>query len=175
MEKRLQVLEEEVKELRKRLNDLELKHDKKPKPNPHIAEIRKNFLSGYLDKYNREYPAWGAKQNGLAKSMLSSVAIERATILIRYYFLWNDPRVVKAGHPFEMLVVRIVELDTLAHNYKEHKTRVALAETKERMETQQSREIAEVAAHVERINSSGDRSRIQVAPQLAANSDEPSV
>lgn len=68
-----------------------------------VAQIGRLFKSEYLKRFGHEYPMWGAGENSMAAHWLKSISIERALDLIPKYFAWNDPFVVKAGHPFEIL------------------------------------------------------------------------
>jgi len=85
------------------------------KPKKHTDDrsirIREAFTIGYYKKFGHEYPMWGAKENALVKTLLTSCGLEKSLWLIGWYLQWTDPFVVQAGHPFGLLVTNLVKME----------------------------------------------------------------
>jgi hypothetical protein len=124
----------EVRSKKKEL-DKEVLEPLQPTPKrgeSHTAKIRDCFLEEYKKKFKHDYLNWGAKENGQIKNWLRSIALEKALELIPLFMRWNDPYVVKAGHPVGLLVTQHVRLWT---DYQRSQEKyLATAEHKETQE-----------------------------------------
>lgn len=89
-----------------------------PKGAAPVAELRDAFLEAYRKEFKRDYPGWGAKENGMASKWLKSVSLENAKRLAALFPKWNDPWVTKQGHPLGILVAQYVQLDAWAQSSK---------------------------------------------------------
>lgn len=113
-------LVKKLEELEGRLTKLEYKGAKKKESfvvkgqAGEVGMLRDAFLEAYRLEFKRDYPAWGAKENGQAKNWLRSITVHRAMELARLYPKWNDTWVTSQGHPFGILVTQFVKLDAWA-------------------------------------------------------------
>jgi hypothetical protein len=64
------------------------------------------FKKQWAKRYGYEIPAWGLKENAQLKSWVGRVGQEKAEKFIEMYLSWNDPFVVRAGHPVCLMVER---------------------------------------------------------------------
>lgn len=76
-----------------------------------VAMVRETFLRSFSRVFDHAYAGWGAKENALAKSWLTSVPLEKALEYATIYPQWKDKAIVRAGHPFSLLIARYVQLD----------------------------------------------------------------
>lgn len=77
-----------------------------------ISLISRTFKESYLKAYGKEYPGWGAKENGQIRQWLRSISKDQALVLAAAYPFWNDPFVSKRGHPFGLLITNYVALSS---------------------------------------------------------------
>lgn len=73
-------------------------------------------MEAYRKEFGKEYPGWGAKENGQASGWLKSVSLERALGYCRAYPIWNEPQISRLGHPFGLLIAKYVQLDAWLHH-----------------------------------------------------------
>lgn len=143
---RVEVLE---KQLEKKARP---KREKSAKEDTPGAAVRRQFLESWKARFGNDYPAWGAKENGLAGSWLRSVSLENALLYCKIYPFWDrDSFVIKAGHPFHLLVTKCVQLDADMKRYPEKMKMLAKSQTREKMIVEEHQKQAEVLIHAERI------------------------
>src|SRR5574343_664495 len=111
LEDRIKVLEEKVSELLHRIDKLEGKK-KKSEANPNSAKVKECFLYCYKKRYGFDYMGWGAKENTQILNWMKSYSFEQCIYLIEYYFRWNDPFIVREGHPLSLLIMKSQRLVT---------------------------------------------------------------
>ncbi len=98
-----------LKDLHVRLSKVELALSKKLKksgPSP-AGDIFKNE---WLNRYGVNYPSWSGKEAAQIKRWAVSVGLDKYESLIKAYFSWNDPYIVKAGHPLGLMVTQTTRL-----------------------------------------------------------------
>jgi hypothetical protein len=124
------------------------------------AQVRKAFLDGYAARYPNApaYP-WGPKEAGQAKHWLRSVTLAEALDLVRWFFAWKRPEVIKAGHPFGTggcsLVMKYHELRAdLSH--PERRAFAAAVNADEQQATHNVEGEAQTARVVAKITGHGD-------------------
>jgi hypothetical protein len=104
-----------IQSLQKTIEDQQKQIDRlKPKPRTKTetsTKIREAFTIGYCKRFGYEYPMWGAKENSLAKTLLTSCGLEKSLWLINWYLVWTDPFVTQAGHPFGLLITNLVKME----------------------------------------------------------------
>tara|TARA_R110000868_G_scaffold62962_2_gene189933 strand:- start:1446 stop:2384 length:939 start_codon:yes stop_codon:yes gene_type:complete len=102
-----------------------------PQATAPVAELRDAFLESYRNEFKREYPGWGAKENGMAAKWLKSISLENAKRLCALYPKWNDPWVTKQGHPLGILMAQYVQLDAWAQSSKQLILKIAAGKAAE--------------------------------------------
>lgn len=111
MEERIKFLEDKLSEVIHRLEKLENKK-KKSESNPNSSTIREHFLESYKKRYGFEYMGWGVKENSQLSVWMKSYSLDQCLFLIDYYLRWNDPFIVREGHPFGLLIMKSQRLVT---------------------------------------------------------------
>jgi len=91
-------------------NNCEIKNSAPEKSD--VSIVGKVFRESYKSSYGKEYPGWGAKENGQIKQWLKSISFEQAQRLAKAYPYWNDPFISKRGHPLGLLITNYVGLST---------------------------------------------------------------
>jgi hypothetical protein len=99
-----------------------------------VAELRNAFLESYKAEFKRDYPGWGAKENGMAAKWLKSISLENAKRLCALYPKWNDPWVTKQGHPLGILMAQYVQLDAWAQSSKHLIQKIAAGKAAENID-----------------------------------------
>lgn len=148
-----------VRELEQRLEKLESKKKPKSESDSRVSETRRTFIDAYQAKFKHEY-FWGAKESGLAKTWLKSISLERAKWLIGWFVQWNDPFIVKAGHPFGLLVSNTVKLEAQLARGKRYFEQVAESKLIEKETLGKEEERVEVLHHATRASEKGTNHRI---------------
>lgn len=125
-----------------------------------VGRLRDLFLSEFEKRWKREYPTWGAKENGQMARLLKSISEDRLGPLIRAYIRWNDPMVVRAGHAFGLLVTGIPRLEAALYSPIETGRAIGAGKAFEKMIEESTRMDAEMEAlshvrEIERTNGVG--------------------
>lgn len=84
-----------------------------------VAQVRKVFLESWKAKYGRDYPSWGAKENGQASTLLKSAAIEKILPVLAFYPNWIDSFAVRQSHSFGVFCTNLVAIETAMINQPE--------------------------------------------------------
>jgi hypothetical protein len=163
-----------------RTNDTDERTDPKtPADAGSIPKVRDSFLEAYRKEFKRDYPGWGAKENGMVAKWLKSISLEEACRLARLYPMWNDPWVTKQGHPLGILVAQYVQVAAWASGSKQLIQKIAAGRAAENVDLKRAVEFEESKRGLEhRIKQSrgADTSRLGVQQrklQIAAEIDLP--
>ena len=68
--------------------------------------LGKFFKEKWAARYGSDIPKWGVAQNSILKRWVGEVGFERAQKYIELYLSWNDPWVIRQGHPVEIMVTK---------------------------------------------------------------------
>lgn len=97
------------------------------KPLAETASVRLSYQKAYEKRYGLK-PVWAAKENALAKKLVSSIGKNEAEKIAELYPFFNDPWHVKQKHPFGLLVAQL------------DKVRVELANPDRMMDSKQAQD-----------------------------------
>jgi hypothetical protein len=76
------------------------------KPLAETAGVRQSYQKAYEQRYGLK-PVWAAKENALAKKLVSSLGKDEAENIAELYPFFNDPWHIKQKHPFGLLVSQL--------------------------------------------------------------------
>ena len=140
---------ERIKLLEARVEKLEGK--KKPaKGTTSVGQIREIFLKAYAVQFKHEYTGWGAKENGLASNWLKSVSFDKACWLIKWYMVWHDQYVTREGHPFHLLTMQSVKLESQLQRGGKYFEQVAASQVAHKENIGREATKQEVMVHAQR-------------------------
>ena len=115
-----------------------------PKEPSHVSQVKKAFLESYKKEFKRDYPGWGAKENGMASKWLKSVSLDDAKRLCDLYPKWNDPWVTKQGHPLGILMAQYVQLDAWAQSTPQLIKKIAAGKAAENVDLKRAVDFEEM-------------------------------
>jgi hypothetical protein len=62
--------------------------------------VRDAWVAAYEKRYPGQRAVWGAKEGGQAANLLKSFSADELGELVRHFFAWKRPEVIRSGHSF---------------------------------------------------------------------------
>jgi hypothetical protein len=140
---------------------------------PGFGEVIAVWFEHYEKRYGQR-PKWGAREGRQLKTLMADYTAEELCDLIRYFFAWRRPEVIKAGHSFAKGYTSfIAKLDELRADIAapERRAEAAQAGDKERNDNRKAATLSQAERLAQRFTgthneqSTDDSSKIGTGAQ----------